>query len=248
MTEGLGGGPIVVLGGAGDIGRALVASLLGDGAAVVVLDLPATLERRPPPAPAIPLDIRSEHAVAEAVAALGAQAPRVGGLVNLAGYMGAPRPIAETQSAYFDDILGGNLRGAFLAARAVAPMIADGGGVVMVSSGLAQFVRPGYGAYAAAKAGLIALTKTLAVELAPRLRANAVAPGLVDTAFLHGGAGRSDERGDSIVAKDAYAATVPLARLAQPADVVGPIRFLLSVQSGYMTGQVLWVNGGTYMP
>lgn len=107
---------------------------------------------------------------------------------------------------------------------------------------------PNYGAYSASKSAVIAMTKTLALELAPKLRVNAVAPGLVDTAFLRGGTGRSAEDAESIVNLDAYKAITPLDRIAQPADITGPIRFLLGPDSGFMTGQVLWVNGGGYMP
>jgi NAD(P)-dependent dehydrogenase (short-subunit alcohol dehydrogenase family) len=70
----------------------------------------------------------------------------------------------------------------------------------------------------------------------------------VDTAFLRGGTGRSPEDRESIVPLDAYRAMTPMKRLALPEDIVGPIDFLLSAASGFMTGQVLWVNGGGYMP
>jgi NAD(P)-dependent dehydrogenase (short-subunit alcohol dehydrogenase family) len=92
------------------------------------------------------------------------------------------------------------------------------------------------------------MTKTLAIENAPVVRANAVAPGAVDTAFLRGGTGRSDETGAVSLNIEAYAATIPLQRIAAVEDIVGPILFLLGSGSRYMTGQVLWVNGGAYMP
>ncbi|WAP68359.1 SDR family oxidoreductase [Jiella pelagia] len=172
------------------------------------------------------------------------------GFVNLAGYNARLTPLAEMETGYFDEVIAGNLRGAFLAARAARPLLAarEGSSFVMVSSGLAHHVRPGYGAYSAAKAAVIAMTKTLALEWAPNVRVNAVAPGLVDTAFLRGGTGRSEEDGASVVDLDAYRRATPLARIAEPVDVTGPIRFLLSQDSRFMTGQVLWVNGGGYMP
>ena len=80
------------------------------------------------------------------------------------------------------------------------------------------------------------------------MRVNTVAPGLVDTAFLRGGTGRSDEAGESVVSFAPYIQNIPLQRLATPDDIVGPIRFLLGPDSAYMTGQVLWINGGAYMP
>lgn len=239
---------IAVLGGAGGIGRALVAHLLAKGDEVVVLDLAASLGRHALATSGIAIDVCDEHSVNAAFEALAGQWVSMDGFVNLAGYNSALTPLAETESDYFDEVTSGNLRGAFLAAKAALPLMAEGSAAVHVASGLAAHVRPGYGAYSASKAALIALTKTLALENAPRVRFNAVAPGLVDTAFLRGGTGRSQEDGDSIVPLDAYRAMTPMKRLAVPEDIVGPIDFLLSPASGFMTGQVLWVNGGGYMP
>lgn len=120
--------------------------------------------------------------------------------------------------------------------------------MVMMVSGLAAFTRPGYGPYAACKAAMVSMTKTLALEAAPAIRVNAVGPGAVDTAFLRGGTGRSDEDEAPRLDIEAYAAMIPLRRIAVAEDVVGPTLFLLGPDSAYMTGQVLWVNGGAYMP
>lgn len=239
---------IAVLGGAGGIGRALVTALVEAGDEVVVLDLPASLERHALDVPSIGIDVLSENAIASAVKELSMKAKQIDGFVNLAGYNSVIQPLAETTTEYFDEIIAGNLRGAFITAREILPLVADGGSAVMIASGLGRFIRPGYGSYATAKAGLIALAHTLALEHAPRLRVNTVAPGLVDTAFLRGGTGRSDESGKSVVCFEAYLAAIPLGRLASPQDIVGPVRFLLGPDSAYMTGQVLWVNGGAYMP
>lgn len=239
---------IAVIGGAGGIGRPLAARLAAEGARVVVLDLPASLERYPPPAESIPVDVLSESSVEAAAGRLAALEKPLDGVVNLAGFNPALTPLTETSTATFDEVVSGNLRGAFLSARAILPLMAEGSSLVTVSSGLARHARPGYGAYAAAKAGLIALTKTFALEAAPRVRVNAVAPGLVDTAFLRGGTGRSDEAGAITVDLAAYTAAIPLRRVAIPEDVVGPMMFLLGPDSAYMTGQVLWINGGAYMP
>lgn len=239
---------IAVLGGAGGIGRAVVAALVEAGNDVVVLDLAGSLERHKPICDAIAIDILSEQAIATAVATLKATRPSLAGFVNLAGYNSKLQSLADTDAAYFDDIIAGNLRGAFLSTKAIMPLMADGGSIVMVASGLARFIRPNYGSYAAAKAGVIALANTLALEHAPRVRVNTVAPGLVDTAFLRGGTGRSDEGGESVVNFAPYLNAIPLKRLADPADIVGPVKFLLGDDSAYMTGQVLWVNGGAYMP
>lgn len=239
---------IAVLGGAGGIGRALVAALAEAGDDVVVLDLPASLERHDPGVPSIAIDVRSQESIADAVTALGQRHAALAGFVNLAGYYKRLERLAETSVDYFDEILAGNLRGAFLSTRAMLPLLAEGSSVVLVSSGLAANSRPGYGPYSTAKAGLIALARSLAVEWAPKVRVNTVAPGMVDTAFLRGGTGLSDESGDPLIPLAPYAAAIPLGRVAVPEDIVGPIRFLLGPDSAYMTGQVLWVNGGGYMP
>lgn len=239
---------IAILGGAGGIGRALVTSLVASGDDVVVLDLPASLERHKLDVDTIGIDVLSEDAIATAIGELSGSRRKLHGFVNLAGYNSTIQPLADTTADYFDDVIAGNLRGAFLSTKAVMPLMADGGSVVLMASGLGRFIRPGFGSYAMAKAGVIALANTLALEWAPKVRVNAVAPGLVDTAFLRGGTGRSDENGESVVNFEPYLNAIPLKRLAQPEDIVGPVRFLLGADSSYMTGQVLWINGGAFMP
>ncbi len=243
---------IAILGGCGGIGRSLVAACLEQGDAVAVLDLEASLASHPPPAgvTALPVDASDEASLREAFQALDAQWGGLDGFVNLAGFMIGMRPLAETTAEIFDTTVQGNLRAAFLAGNAAMPLLAKGNApsLVNIASGLAHFIRPHYGAYAASKAGMIALTKTLALEHAPHVRANVVAPGAVDTAFLRGGTGRSGEDAASTIDTTAYGAMVPLKRIAEPDDIVGPILFLLGSASRYMTGQTLWVNGGAYMP
>jgi 3-oxoacyl-[acyl-carrier protein] reductase len=122
------------------------------------------------------------------------------------------------------------------------------GTIVHVSSGLGVYGGATYGPYAAAKGGINALTKTIAREYAPRIRANAVAPSYVDTAFGKGGTGRSNENDAETLNRDSYIRAIPMGRIATPEDLVGPILFLAGPASGYMTGQVLHVNGGSFMP
>ena len=159
-------------------------------------------------------------------------------------------PLSETSTDEFDVTTGGNLRTTFLACKAAMTLLEQGDtpSLVNIASGLGAYIRPQYGPYAASKAGMIALTKTFALEHAPRVRANAVAPGPVDTAFLRGGTGRSDEDGAPTIDFNAYNAMIPMRRIAVPEDIVGPVMFLLGPDSAYMTGQTLWVNGGAYMP
>ncbi|RII37889.1 SDR family oxidoreductase [Pseudooceanicola sediminis] len=238
---------IAVLGGAGGIGRTLVASLQNLGHTVTVLDLPTSLKAHK--INGIEIDAADEAGVARAMDDLSVRhADGLDGFVNLAGWNSVIQPLSETPASYFDDVVQGNLRSTFLATKAVAPLLRDGGAIVLCSSGLGSFIRPGFGPYAASKAGVIALTKTFALELAPRLRVNAVGPAVVDTAFLRGGTGRSDESSENVLDIERHKAMTPLERVAQPEDVAGPIRFLLGPDSSFMTGQVLWVNGGAYMP
>lgn len=242
-----------MVGGAGGIGRALVAALIGQGAKVAVLDLPASLDRHQPPAgvAAHALDATDEAQVRHAFSAVQKAWGGLDALVNLAGFAAAKTPVAATPRAAWDDVMDGNLTAAFLCSQAALPLLRDGkdASIVNMSSGLAVKPAPGYGPYSVAKAGVLALTRLLAAENAPAIRVNAVAPAAVDTAFLKGGTGRGgdDANTPARLDLDAYLKTVPLARLAQPDDVVGPILFLLSPAAAYVTGQTLHVNGGLWM-
>lgn len=235
---------VAVAGGCGGIGRAVVSALLKDGVEVAVLDLPQSIERHPPPCRSSALDATSEASVAGAFRGL----DKLDGFVNLVGFSPPLQPLETMTAQTWDETVAGNLRAAFLLARAaLAPLRASGNGaLVNVSSGLALRAAAGYGPYAACKAGMISLTRTLAVEHAPTVRANAVAPAAVDTEFLRGGTGR--DRRANPVDFDAYVKMIPLGRIALAEDIVGPILFLLSAASGYMTGQVLYVNGGMLTP
>lgn len=235
---------LAILGACGALGRALSSRATAEGWAVTALDLPASLAAHPPAGPSIALDLFDAASVSAAFAGLGP----LDGFVNLAGFMTPRRPLEETAEAAFDEAMGGNLRGAFLAAKAALPLLRPRrGAMVNVVSGLAAQARPGFGPYSAAKAGMVSLTKTLALEAAPEVRVNAVGPSAVETPFLTGGTGRAVAPAPDLDLA-AYARATPLARLATPEDVAGPILFLLGPDAAFMTGQVLWVNGGGYMP
>ncbi|MBS7707515.1 SDR family NAD(P)-dependent oxidoreductase [Chelatococcus asaccharovorans] len=253
MDEAWVGRRIVVAGGCGGIGRALVKALVDRGAVPVVLDLADSIARHGAPegVGTIAFDASDPQSVNAAFASVAERFAALDGLVNLVGFARERRPIAEISDELWREVVDGNLHSAFSIARAAMPLLQRGNApaIVNTSSGLALKPTPGYGPYSVSKAGVLALTRLLAQEGAPVVRANAVAPSAVDTAFLRGGTGRGgDDDGKAArLDLDAYLKTVPLGRLATAEDVVGPILFLLSNASAYVTGQTLHVNGGLLM-
>ena len=243
---------VCILGGCGGIGRSLVTASIAAGNAVAVMDLKSALDRHPPPQTAMTIEVdgADEASIDQAFGKIAERWGALDGFVNSAGFLIEKRRLADTPTSEFDITMAGNLRMTFLVCKAAMKLLDQGASpsLVNIASGLGAFIRPEYGPYGAAKAAMIALTKTLALEHAPRVRANSVAPGPVDTAFLRGGTGRSDENKSISLNVGAYSAVIPLRRIAVPDDVAGPVMFLLGPQSGYMTGQTLWVNGGAYMP
>ena len=242
---------LLVTGGCGGIGRSLVTHCQSLGMKVVVADLPASLERYGDiGSHTLPIDAKNPDSVQRAVAQSADFLGGLDGCVNLVGYMSPAQPLVQTDVAVWDDVMRGNLDSAFYISQSVLPFLKStpGSSLVHVASGLGAWARPLYGAYGPAKAGLLLMGKELALENAPVVRVNAVAPGAVDTAFLRGGTGRSDETTAPRVDPQSYGQVVPLGRIAEPLDIVHPIIFLLSPASGYITGQTLHINGGTYMP
>lgn len=238
---------LLLLGGAGGIGRTIAKRAVAEGWAVTVMDLEASITAHPVATGvvSISIDLQDEGSIVKAFTGL----EPLKGFVNLAGFMTGVKPLEETSIEEFDNVMGCNIRGAYLASLQALPLLRSSkGAIVNIVSGLASNVRPGYGIYGASKAALINLTKTLALEAAPDVRVNAVGPAAVDTAFLRGGTGRSDENECISLNINQYISHTPLGRLAIPEDIAGPVMFLLGNDSAFMTGQTLWVNGGGYMP
>ncbi len=242
---------LVLAGGCGGIGRAVALEAQRLGMDVVILDLPASIERHHVAGlPHFALDAKDPDSVERAMAEAAKQLGGIDACVNLIGFMAAPQSLASTSIGTWQDVIHGNLDAAFYLSRSALPYLHQSGRacLVHIASGLGAWARPNFGAYGPAKAGIMLLTRQLALENAPTVRVNAVAPGAVDTAFLRGGTGRSDEQAVPSLDPSSYGQFVPLGRIAESKDIVGPVMFLLSDAASYMTGQTLHVNGGTYMP
>lgn len=236
----------VVTGGTRGVGRGIAEAFLSAGADVVVCarHAPDTLpESEGAAASFVTADVRRAEDAAAVVEAAVQRHGRLDVLVNNAG--GAPVVAAAEASAKFvTSVVSLNLLAPFFcaqAANAVMQRQEHGGGVINIASVSALRPSPGSAAYGAAKAGLVNLTRTLAVEWAPKVRVNCVVAGLVAT---ESGAGHYG--GESGMA--AVAATVPLGRMGTPGDVAGVCLMLASPLAGYVTGAAIEAHGGGERP
>ena len=184
-------------------------------------------------------DVRSSRQVNQLVEATLDRFGSIGVLVNCAGVISSS-PVLELPEEEWDRIMDTNLKGAFLLSKVAARAMVEagqGGRIVNVASIAGISPRAGVAHYAASKAGLIALTRTMALELGPRgITVNAVAPGLILA---------SDK---SVVPSqrflESFAKGVPLGRIGDTRDVTGAILFLASDSAGYITGEVITIDGG----
>jgi len=151
-------------------------------------------------------------------------------------------PLAKMTDAQWDGTRRANLDGVLYVCRAAIPLLPDGGKIVLVSSTAGQRGEAFHADYAATKGAIISLTKSLAVELAPRINVNCVAPGWVDTEMCERPYARGGGGGKREIEK-----TIPLGRVASVADVAGPIVFLCSDVARHITGEILNVNGGSVL-
>jgi NAD(P)-dependent dehydrogenase (short-subunit alcohol dehydrogenase family) len=237
---------VIVTGGTRGVGRGITLSFLAAGAEVVTCsrraaDEPIAVAGRT--ALFVAADIREIEQIAAVVAFTLEHCGRLDCLVNNAG--GAPAVEAATVSPRFSEsILRLNLISALhfaQQANAVTQDQEDGGSIINIASVSGVRPSPGTAAYGAAKAGLLSLTQTLAVEWAPKVRVNAITAGMIRTelAHLHYG----DEAGIAAVA-----ATVPLGRLGTPTDVGNTCLFLASPLAAYVSGANILLHGGGEKP
>ena len=245
MQIDLTGRTALVTGSTRGIGRAIAETLAGCGASVAVVGRDAA--RSAEVAGAIgdrargfACDVADTASVARLVADVEGAFGAVDVLVNNAG-LTRDNLLMRIKDDDWDAVLDANLRGAFAAIRAASRgmMKRRWGRIVNVASVVGLTGNKGQANYAASKAGLIGLTKSVAKELASRnILANAVAPGLIETDMT---AAMTEE------ARAAMGGAIPLARLGTPADVAGVVAFLASEHAAYITGQVFVVDGGMVM-
>ena len=236
----LAGRKVLLTGAASGIGLAAARLFAAEGAALALLDRDAAALERLKAELGVhvePVELGSEDQIAAAVARAAAALDGLVGLLNIAGIGGCGA--AETLPlAAWNQVLAINLTAPFLVCREALPHLqrASSASIVNVASGVALVPgAPGMSAYVASKGGLIAFSKALAIELAPRIRVNVVCPGVVDTPLVPDGM------------KDAAAAPgspYALKRLGTPEELAATLLFLTSAESSFTTGVALAVDGG----
>ena len=235
----------VVVGGASGIGWATARVLAEDGYAVALADLDgeavaARAAELGEPHVGVPVDVTDEASVEALFDTVGERWPAVHGVVNCAGVstLGA---VVEHDAAEFRRVVDVCLTGAFLVLKHGGRRVVDGGALVSLTSLNARQPGTGLAAYCASKAGLVALTEVAALELAPRrVRVNAVAPGLVVTPLT---APAMDIPG----IREGYLENTPLGRSGEPAEIGAAVRYLLSDDAAWITGETLDINGGAHL-
>lgn len=232
---------VLVTGGASGIGAAIARRFARDGARVAVLDRDRdALARFAKDAPEVGLllhaDVGEEESVQDAFAESDAAWGGLDVVCNNAG-ISIRRSFLETSLAEWEQTLRVNLTGAFLVAREAARRMVSGGGVIINTASVSGMVgMPDYAAYNVSKAGVIELTRTLALELAPKVRVNAICPGYVLTPMQRA------EYTEQQLAEQA--GTLPLKRLGSPEEIAAMTAYLASQDASFVTGQTFVIDGG----
>jgi NAD(P)-dependent dehydrogenase (short-subunit alcohol dehydrogenase family) len=237
----------LVTGASRGIGRQAALTLAAAGAAVVLAarskedlaEVAAAARRAGAPDAVVAVaDVLDEEAVEAAVAAAVDATGRLDVVVNVAGGQGFTAYVADTRTEGWDKVLGLNLRSVFVGCKAAMAHLPPGGSIVNVASIAGFTASPGLAAYGAAKAGVIALTRTLAVEAAPHgVRVNCLAPGWVRTELTR-------RMWSDPETSRALVAQIPLGRWADVEELAGPLLLLASDAGSYITGATLVVDGG----
>lgn len=239
----------IVTGGSRGIGRAVAIALAEAGASVAIIyagntkaaeETKQAIEEKGAQAMVIQCDVSDEKAVADMVKAVKKELGRVDILVNNAGIT-RDGLLMIMKEEDWQAVLNTNLNGAFHCTKAVSRLMMKqrSGSIINITSVVGETGNAGQANYAAAKAGLIGFTKSVAKELASRnIRCNAVAPGCITTDM-------TAVLGEDAV--DAMVKTIPMGRVAQPEEVAKAVLFLASDDASYITGQTLNVDGGMVM-
>jgi len=226
----------LVTGGASGIGKAIAERLAEDGHQIAVFDL------NPGEAPhSYAVDVTDRPAIDAALERIHEELGPVGILVNAAGLDGF-KPFLKISFEDWQRVVNVNLHGVFHMIQAVLPEMieANWGRIVNISSSSTHSGTPYMSHYVSAKSGVNGLTKSLALEYGPSgVTVNAVPPGFIDTPMLRKAADKG-YLGDI----DATIAATPVRRIGKPEDIAAAVAFLASEEAGYITGQILGVNGG----
>ena len=232
-----------VTGAGGGMGLQIARDLIGAGARATLFDVKPAPDDLPAGARYVQADLRSEEAVAQAMTASYEDAGRLDYLVNAAGvlWFGRDRSLVDIDLGVWDDVLAINLKGAALGARHAVPLMKRTGGGAMVHISTIQCVRGDntpQDAYQASKAGLIALSKSIAIQFAADgIRSNTLLPGPTQTPM-------QQRWIDDPSLGQATAAAVPLGRVGTTRDMANAALFLLSDAASFVTGTELVVDGG----
>lgn len=242
-SDELAGAVAIVTGAAGGVGRATVALLRSRGACVVAEDIDPAVEALEDERVATLQGDVAEAGTARQAVALARErfgAPDI--LVNNAGRF-LLKPTVETTDDDWDELLRVNVRGAFLHCREALPALSEPGDgrIVNVASISGTIGLAGQTAYCSTKGAIVQLTRQLAIEHAPRVRVNAVAPGAIDTRFMDEALAGAPDREATM---ESIAASHPLGRLARPEEIAEVIAFLASPRSSIVTGAILMADGG----